>query len=121
MKEKNPIQTLKLQTVFNSFCSLLISSANKVCPNQIFLDLFNTVAVRFLILIINFSATTIITRALSIEDRGKYAILLSLINILVTIFTFGFHTSIVYRLSSNLKLFFASKIFMCASRDAVYK
>ena len=73
--------------------------------NHSIFELFNTIFVRFLVLGLNFFATTLITRALSVEDRGKYAILLNLIYLLMTFFTFGFHTSIVYFISNNKSLF----------------
>src|SRR3990167_9426938 len=65
----------------------------------LYFELFNTVFVRFLILGLGFTATTIITRVLSVEDRGKYAILINLVYLFMTFFSFGFHTSIVYQLS----------------------
>ncbi len=84
----------------------LIVSALRQLPNKVQIssttfEIINSVLVRFFILVMGFAATTFITRALSVEDRGKYAILINLVNLLMTFFTLGFHTSIVYRLSKN--------------------
>jgi O-antigen/teichoic acid export membrane protein len=105
MEGKNATQIVKLQAVYTACISLIGSLPSRMRSNRLILELFNTVVVRFGILVITFAATTLITRALSVEDRGKYAILLNLINCFVTFLTFGFHTSIIYRLSNNWKLF----------------
>ena len=64
-------------------------------------ELGNAVFVRFLILGLGFLTTTLITRSLSVEGRGQYAILLNLLNFLMSIFSFGFHNSIIYSLSKK--------------------
>lgn len=104
MEGKNSVSILKSK-IENGFLFSLLNVFQHKLNLNLMVELFNTVFVRFLILIINFLATVLITRALSVEDRGNYAILLNLINTLVTIFTFGFHTSIVYRISNNSSLF----------------
>lgn len=68
-------------------------------------ELFNTIVVRFLVLGINFLATTLITRNLSVEDRGKYGYLLNLLYLLMTFLSFGFHSSIVYIISNKKQYF----------------
>ena len=102
MAGKSSNQTF-IQGAFNARLPLLRLLQNKVFKNYI--ELFNAVFVRFLVLGFNFLAATLITRALSVEDRGKYAILINLVVLCVTFFSFGFHSSIIYRLSNSLKLF----------------
>ncbi|MDQ2993890.1 MAG: hypothetical protein M3R00_02945 [Pseudomonadota bacterium] len=74
--------------------------------NQSLRELLGTIVVRFLVLGFNFGATTLITRSLSVEDRGKYGYMFNLIYLLMTSLCFGFHSSIVYILSQK-RLYFA--------------
>lgn len=95
MEEKSPVYVAP-----NSFWRV-IGNKLRLSGNQSLFELLNTVVVRFMVLGINFIATTIITRNLSVEDRGKYAYLLNSLYLLMTFLTLGFHSSIVYILSKN--------------------
>ncbi|MDQ2993889.1 MAG: hypothetical protein M3R00_02940 [Pseudomonadota bacterium] len=70
------------------------------------LELLNTVIVRFFVLGLNFATTALITRNLSVADRGKYGYLLNLIYLLMTFLCFGFHSSTVYMVAKK-KFYFA--------------
>lgn len=94
MKEKSFTQTF-----------LVKSLQNRLQLSPEILELCSTVFVRLFVLAIGFLTTTLITRFLTIEDRGKYAVLINLISLFMTFGTLGFHTSIVYRLSKSYSVF----------------
>ena len=105
MPEKFLTQTLKVYLGFNLCSSFFKLALNRMRLSFMLLDIINAVAGRFIVLAVNFTATTLITRILSVEDRGKYAILINLINLFMVLYAFGFHSSIVYKLSNNYRIF----------------
>jgi O-antigen/teichoic acid export membrane protein len=85
--------------------SLLKALSSKLQFNNLVVELFNTVIARFLILGLNFVSTILITRILSVEDRGKYALITNAILVIMSFSTLGFHTTLVYKISLNPSTF----------------
>lgn len=97
--------TIKLQFNPTYWISLLMLLSSKIQGARLIIELFNTVVARFLILGLNFVSTILITRILSVEDRGKYALITNAILVIMSFSTLGFHTTLIYKISLNPSTF----------------